>query len=262
MNKIDMYEQIPVGEAPVRILDYTNMPYNFILHWHEHIEIHYIFEGEIKLRCGEDILDVNKGDCIVINSNELHEGLSGSCSYICMLLPPAFFCSNYVIMERKINDEHISELFNKIIEQYRSKTKVSTLYINGYASLLAGCLVEKYSKEELSESRYRKYVQKAEKINEAVTYINNNCTCDVRTKELSDMVHLSEGHFCNLFKAVTGKTAKDYILNLRLDKAKDLLKDTDMTITEICYCCGFSDPNYFARIFKKKIGLSPSSFRG
>ena len=62
-------------------------------------------------------------------------------------------------------------------------------------------------------------------------------------------------------KEVTEKTAKEYILSLRIEKAVELLDSTEMTITEICYCCGFSDPNYFTRMFKQITGKLPSKIR-
>ena len=75
------------------------------------------------------------------------------------------------------------------------------------------------------------------------------------------MVYVSEGYFCNLFKEVTGKSAKEYIIQLRVKKAMSLLSSSSFSITDVCYMCGFSDPNYFTRVFKKKTGSLPSEFR-
>lgn len=78
---------------------------------------------------------------------------------------------------------------------------------------------------------------------------------------LSGLVHLSEGYFCNVFKETMGMTATEYINGLRVKRAADLLTATDMSVTEAALCSGFSDLNYFSRVFKKQMGVTPNSVR-
>ena len=79
--------------------------------------------------------------------------------------------------------------------------------------------------------------------------------------ELARCSHMSSGHFSRMFKAVTGKTVKQYINELRLSKAAGLLKNTDMTVTETAIYCGFSDSNYFSRLFKRTYDKTPCEYR-
>lgn len=62
-------------------------------------------------------------------------------------------------------------------------------------------------------------------------------------------------------KAITGITTKEYILNLRLLRAKELLKTTDLTVAEITYQCGMEDPGYFSTVFRKTVGVTPMAYR-
>lgn len=62
-------------------------------------------------------------------------------------------------------------------------------------------------------------------------------------------------------KAITGITTKEYILNLRLLRAKELLKNTDLTAAEITYQCGMEDPGYFSTLFRKTVGVTPIAYR-
>lgn len=261
MNNIELYEKIPKDRDPVRLFDNKKTFFSFPLHWHENIEMHFIFEGSATLRCGESVTVLKKGDFAIINSNELHEGLEGNCSYGCIILPPSFFDENYVIFQRCINDEYVCGLVNKIFTSHRNNTPYSSLEIKGYTYLLIVYLIQNYTLENLSGDKYRNHFQKLAKINKAIKFINENYTDNLTTSFLAKMVHLSEGHFCHLFKEVTEKTAKEYILSLRIEKALELLDTTEMTITEICYCCGFSDPNYFTRMFKQITGKLPSKIR-
>ena len=62
-------------------------------------------------------------------------------------------------------------------------------------------------------------------------------------------------------KAITGITTKEYILKLRLLKAKNLLMTTDLTVAEITYQCGMEDPGYFSTVFRKTVGVTPKAYR-
>ena len=99
------------------------------------------------------------------------------------------------------------------------------------------------------------------RINDAIKYIEQNYTDSISTKRLAKLTNVSEGHFCHIFKEAIGKTAIEYQTNLKLNKAVDLLKTTDMTVLEIAMQCGFSDANYFVRIFKKYKNCTPGALR-
>lgn len=79
--------------------------------------------------------------------------------------------------------------------------------------------------------------------------------------ELAKSSGLSRTYLSCVFKEVTGTRLQDYIAQVRLEKAKDLLGDIDLKIKQIAHEVGFSDPNYFCRSFKKKTGLIPTNWR-
>ena len=79
---------------------------------------------------------------------------------------------------------------------------------------------------------------------------------------MSDTVNVSPYYFSKLFKAETGMNFIDYLTQLRMDKAKDLLAHTNKSMKEICREVGYSDPNYFSRSFKKNVGLTPTEYKG
>lgn len=261
MNDLLLYEKIPEDKFPIRLLDYTDMPYSFNAHWHEHTEIHYIFNGTAALQCGDELVELEAGDCAIINSNELHSGESGICSYGCMILPPYFFEDHWIVFERVVRSDTVSDLFARIYSALRADEYGGRLEIKGYTYLLVTHLARKWAKEVLSRSVYARRSQKQEKINTAIKYINDNFAENITTSTLSRLVHLSEGYFCNVFKETMGLTATEYINGLRVKKAADLLAATDMSVTEAALCSGFSDLNYFSRVFKKRMGFTPNSVR-
>lgn len=261
MNDLTLYETIPKSKFPIRLIDYINEPYIIVPHWHEHIEIHYIFDGTGLLKCGEEEINVKKGQCVIINGNELHQGTGEICNYGCMILPPSFFDDKYIVFERIAEDDTITELFGRIYKSFRTKSNTSDFEIKGYTNLLTAHLIRNYSAEMLSENLYASRMRKLDKINEAIKYINEHFHEHITTSFLAELIHISEGHFCGLFREATGVTAKEYINKVRVKKAEELILSTDMNISEVGICSGFCDANYFTRTFKKYTGKVPSDLR-
>lgn len=261
MNDISLYEKIPLQQFPIRILVRKEYKFDFPPHWHEHTEIHYIFKGSCSLKCNEDHFDLSAHDCAIINANELHEGAGGLCDSICIIIPPSFFEQNHIIFKKIVSDEYITEVVNNIYEKHCSGSPTDLLEIKGYSYLLLSHLIKQYTLRTLNDTVYSKYFNKLNKVNDAISFISENYDKQLTTKTLAEKVHLSEGYFCQVFKEVTGKTAMEYINHFRIDKAEKMLWQTDMSVAEIAFCCGFDDANYFSRTYKKFKGETPHSSR-
>ena len=95
----------------------------------------------------------------------------------------------------------------------------------------------------------------------AKQYIEENYNRDICLDDISRIVDISPYYFSKLFKEETGENFIDYLTNLRIEKAKDLLMHSGMNIKNICVDTGYSDPNYFSRIFKKQVGVTPTEYR-
>ena len=92
-------------------------------------------------------------------------------------------------------------------------------------------------------------------IEKAKSYIRDNYKKDISLDEVSREVDISPYYFSKLFKQETGGNFIEYLTEIRLRK------DSGLSIKEICAESGYSDPNYFSRIFKKYEGVTPSEFR-
>jgi two-component system response regulator YesN len=73
--------------------------------------------------------------------------------------------------------------------------------------------------------------------------------------------NLSPSHFSTIFSQELGEPFRDYLGNIRINRAKGLLRSTNLKIAEVAYQCGYSDPHYFSYVFKKKTGQTPQQFR-
>lgn len=99
-----------------------------------------------------------------------------------------------------------------------------------------------------------------EMIEDAVRYIRENLTADLSLEAIARRFSFHPIHFHKCFKASTGKTPREYVEELRINKAANLLVTTDMTLTQIAYECGFSSQSYFSYAFKRKMGMTPRAY--
>ena len=101
----------------------------------------------------------------------------------------------------------------------------------------------------------------AEKLKDVLVYIDGNLSEDISIDRLAQIAHFHPNYFIRFFKKHMGVSPLQYINRIRIDKAKELLDTTDMTVAEISDCTGIKDIYYFSRLFKEFEGISPTEFR-
>ncbi|MFT4147108.1 MAG: AraC family transcriptional regulator [Mobilitalea sp.] len=94
----------------------------------------------------------------------------------------------------------------------------------------------------------------------AKEYLEEHYADDITLEAMADHVNISPHYFSKLLKKNTGFNYIDWLSMLRVRKAKELLLNPNLTVSEVCFMVGYKDPNYFSRIFKKRIGITPSEY--
>lgn len=112
--------------------------------------------------------------------------------------------------------------------------------------------------DEIFNIRKRVNMQAFEK---ALEYIRKNYRKNITLEEVSNYVHLSPFYLSHEFKNFTGMNFIDYLTKIRIEKALYLLSTTSMSIKEVGKNVGYNDPNYFGKVFKKEVGVSPKKFK-
>jgi len=98
-------------------------------------------------------------------------------------------------------------------------------------------------------------------IEETVRYINAHYSENLKLKDMAERVYISPQYLSGLFKKEMNMTISDYIAKIRMERAKELLKDTGLSIGEIAEKTGYKDIRHFSTMFKRLTGLTPSEFR-
>jgi AraC-like DNA-binding protein len=96
---------------------------------------------------------------------------------------------------------------------------------------------------------------------EAIAYIRDHFAEPVSRERLASQLKCSPAHFSRLFSRTTGYTYKDFLIQCRLEKAKELLRSSHLQVAEVATVVGYEDPFQFSRIFRKRVGVSPRQYR-
>lgn len=115
-------------------------------------------------------------------------------------------------------------------------------------------LITSYVKPQ-SNIDYSNHIVKATK-----EYLENHYAEEISLEDVAEQVNISPQYFSKLIKKTTGFNFIDWLSTLRVKKAKELLTNSNLTVKEVCFMVGYKDPNYFSRIFKKRIGITPSEY--
>ena len=132
-------------------------------------------------------------------------------------------------------------------------------------SLIKEALLSKYINDILTSfllySAADKKNDSTDIIETVISYINEHFKEDLPDKVLASAAGLSSYHFIRVFKRETGFTPHEYVINTRLSNARYLLRNTAMSVKDICFSCGFSSESAFCITFKKRAKMTPAQYR-
>lgn len=252
----------------------------FPYHWHEHMEFIFITGGEGIISCNSTPYCVREGDLVLVNSSELHCGYSTSdmFSYSCIIVDPSVLSScycgvcevNYInpilqnhIVFRNIlsSDGELIRCILSIIGEREQKKPGYELSVKSFVFALLARMLREHASTTISSREYEGRKRELERLEPVINHIERNYRENLSAEELSRIANLSRFHFSRLFKKLTGKTVTDYVNSHRMNVAASLLSETGMSVTEVALAAGFSDVNYFSRLFKQQKKVSPTLFR-
>ena len=159
---------------------------------------------------------------------------------------------------RGINFEPDEQLVTKIIEITETNGVERILKLISILDILS-----KKQIKLIAPNTFHNVVSKKSevRINKVCLFIQNNFQNKIYLKEVADLIYLTESNFCKFFKKATGKTYSDYVNEIRVNEASRLLFQSDKTISQISFECGFETLSYFNRVFLNKKGITPSVYR-
>ena len=245
------------------------------------VEIVEIMHGKLLFQIGTETVEASTGDILYVPSGlvfraEAEEGTAA--------LRAMVFDSNIIEVNMENFDTEIFYMFyvqsrnritvfrkghpiyeslcfsmNEAFEEFSSKDVCYKLPIRANIYLIMTALLRYYcgSKDELDRMIYHNVMR----LRTVVDYIAEHYADKIYVETLADMITVSPDYFTKMFRDSMGKTPVDYINAVRINHAMRLLITTEMPINEISDAIGFSGTNYFHRIFKQYMDMSPLSYR-
>lgn len=232
-----------------------------------------VFSGEVSICIGSNNLwqTVYEGNLIYFpkgcvrkaytNPNNLLHCYSIKSGFVlCNRDEKGFFMdesSNTLSLNNITSIKHLHGLTNKFIEISNEWTNKKSGYILKCRSIFMDIIYLLHK-----QSSYGNLGQSAIiKVEKAIDYISAHHAEDIRLKNISDYVGLSEVYLCQILKKAINFTPIEYLHFIRTNKAKDLLLSGGYTVGEVSEIVGYKDVYYFSRVFKKIIGCSPSKYK-
>lgn len=251
------------------------------LHWHNEFEISFISEGNGIFRCGDQSVAAGPGDLIVILPNMLHSicqsdekrlvydtilfsqsMIYGTGDDRCYIECLSHCCSSDCFVRLPVTAEHpaYDELKKAVLHViYSAKTGSGQMDLLLKSELLRifWLLIQNH---DLRSSKHNSSLA-ANSIRPVLSFISQNYTEPISVEQLAEMVHLSKSYFMNVFRSTTGISALEYVNQIRIQAACQLLRDTGMRSSEIAFSCGFQNLSNFNRQFRKFTEFSPVEYR-
>ena len=229
------------------------------IHWHEFYEIELILSGGGIYHIDGIDYPINRGALFVMSPSSFHRiHFTENTRLINFMFTldacdPAFLCDFFDTVphvKMQLSEREIVFIHTLAAEMERTD---SVKYLSAMMNSVLG-KIQMLSKNALLplENDPMQY---------AILYIQNHFKEDLLLSDVARIANYSPNYFGNKFKEYTGVTLKAYILSLRFTLAEQMLEHTALSVTEICYQCGFKDFSNFMTYFKKRHGMTPGAYR-
>ena len=261
------YDQLHHFKIFVNRIAYRNY------HIHNVFEFLLIFDGSgtVKLR-DEEIL-VGPGSLVLVNPQQPHESsapVHPVTALVFQFSQQLFYdyfpqlrqlrFTEHLIAPQELRDFCTQELCKASLS-YLQEEPYYALDCLAHMALLLKRLLLEFPYEILSGNSHTALSLKAQRMTRIIEYIDAHYTEQIRLKELAQAEHITENHLSHLFTDYFGISFQAYLNNLRFEKAIALLGQPELSQLDIALRVGFSDPKYFSRIMKQRMGCSVGEYR-
>ncbi len=244
-------------------------------HHHEHVVLLSLTDGckgELITSSGVGVSGTQtRGNVCVLPSGLEHQAaLEQNSEHLALYVDPLLiakaaseaelFGSVEIVERYTRHDNVITSVGMALLGELESEGLSGRLYAESLANVLAVHLLRYYS---VSTSRAITFTGglSAKKLRDVTAFIGDNYHRDLKLAELAQVAGMSSFHFAREFKRTTGTTPHQYLIKLRVERAKTLLAKKDLPLIEVGLQTGFSHQSHFTRLFRRVTGTTPNAYR-
>ena len=247
-------------------------------HWHDDIELIAVLDGEMSYNVNGGIIPLHKGEGILVNSRQMHFGFSDAkaeCAFICILLHPMLLCPTPACEQDfilpVIRNHHAPSIFLdpnigwqrdilKYIHAMDAAKGQSTapLKVQSAFAAIWALLMENLPPEDHAANAESGDLAA---VRNMIGFIQKNYAHKISLRQIAISGAVGQSKCCELFGKFFGQSPNTYLNRYRLGRSLDLLRAGNASITEIALAVGFGSSSYFAEIFHKCFGMTPTEYR-
>jgi AraC family transcriptional regulator len=165
-----------------------------------------------------------------------------------------------LLNEFKIRDRQIEAIGMLLLSELQQENLGGRLYIDSLANVLAVHLLRQYAADKPRRKVYEGGLPERQ-VQQVLEYINTHLNQDIKLADLAALLDMSQFHFSHLFKQAIGTSPYQYLLQQRVERAKQLLKQTERSIMDIALESGFSSHSHLSKQFRQLTGITPTAYR-
>jgi AraC family transcriptional regulator len=246
----------------------------FQSHSHSSYTVTAVLAGKMLTTIGASEFTLSEGQIGFINVGENHAAVADDFEFLSVSINPILVdelvteigltrtAAEIVFRTNSVNDETITATARLMVSEIAQEKMGHTQMLDSFVRQLVIHLlrlhltVRKSAKIELSRAGF---VDR--RLRRAIEFMHDNYSRELALEEIATAAYLSEFHFARLFKQITGITPHVYLANLRIERARKLLAETQIPIIEIAAMVGYQSHSHFTKIFKSVTGLTPREYR-
>lgn len=235
------------------------------LHWHDYYELEIILDGSGTHTINDKTYEVVKGSAYLLTMQDVHIILAKTdlkILNVCIVRPSIDDSFASLLTKGELNRTHVftdSEL-TQFKERLNYIEKLSLINAD-YARLLKKNLVEELVIRITTDEKSVKIDGKPDNVQKCVDIINRDFMLDISIESVAEKLFLSPNYLGWAFKKALNVTFREYLNEVRLKYARNLLLSTDLQLKEVAGYSGFNSVEYFSAVFKNKTKESPAKFR-
>lgn len=247
-------------------------------HAHEHLELAFIMSGKGRYKIDGQIYEISEGDLLILNPGVYHQALVANPEYPAteFFIGACDFCfegmhPNNLELKQSPVYRTGPELKQKLMRlctamgAENDACKVGRYYMMQSYLIQFLLYVLRDEQDEHTEGRHCSFesVNKNEIVSQIIRYFEEHYAEKISLDIISENVYVSPFYISKIFKNVTGDTPIRYLIDIRLDKARELLaQHPEYSVREVAEMVGYDDAYHFSKLFKKRFNISPSKVTG
>ncbi|MCI8387295.1 MAG: AraC family transcriptional regulator [Clostridiales bacterium] len=252
-------------------------------HTHSNLEIMYMYSGKCQQEIDENVITLNEGDLFFVSPGTFHipdihddsiliniiieiDELSAAIKQLDEIkgklidylkdIVRSHHCADYLYIPAS-QDLELRNMLYALINEYFEHREFSEFQMRMIFNQIV-CQLERSHSENMIISTLSQH--KTIPIKWMLQYISYNVQ-DISLEKLAHTFHYSKQHICRIILKATGKTFNEYLNDIKLSRAKMLLKTTNLPVVEIASFCGYTSNAYFHRLFRRVEGMTPIEYR-